>query len=88
VNQFLWGALAALSAVATAFFWKFWRRTRDPLFRAFALGFGLLALHWLTLGVSNSTTETRHGLYVVRFAAFVLIIAGVVGKNRPPSKPG
>jgi len=88
MNQFIWGALAALSAVAAAFFWKFWKRTRDPLFRAMAFGFGILGLHWTGLGLFNPTTETRHGLYLVRFAAFALIIAGVVKKNRPSSKSG
>jgi len=85
MNQFLWGALAALSAVAAAFMWKFWRRTREGLFRAMALGFGILGLHWLALGIVNPTSETRHGFYLVRFAAFALIIAGVIGKNRQHS---
>jgi peptidoglycan/LPS O-acetylase OafA/YrhL len=82
MNQFIWGAVAALSAVAATFMWKFWRRTDEPLFRAMALGFGILALHWVGLGVLNPTSETRHGLYLVRFAAFALIIAGIVTKNR------
>ena len=86
MNQFFWGALAALSIIAATFFWKFWNRTKDPLFRSLALGFAILGLHWMGLGVLNPTSETRHGLYLVRFAAFVVIIAGVVRKNRASSK--
>jgi Family of unknown function (DUF5985) len=85
VNQFLWGALAALSAVAGIFFWKFWQRTRDGLFVAFAAGFSLLAFHWAGLGVLNPSSDTRHYLYFVRLAAFALIIGGVVQKNRTAS---
>jgi hypothetical protein len=84
VNQFLWGALAALSAVSGLFFWRFWLRTRDSLFAAFTAGFSLLALHWGGLGLLNPGSETRHYLYFVRFAAFALIIWGVVQKNRLP----
>lgn len=82
MNQFLWGALSILSTVAAVFFWKFWRRTRDPLFSAFTAGFGMLALHWIALGILNPSDETRHFLYVPRFLAFALILWGVVRKNR------
>ena len=82
MNQFVWGATAALSAVAALFFASFWRRTRDTLFAHFALGFAILALHWVTLGLLNPSDETRHYLYFARFLAFALFIAGVVNKNR------
>jgi len=82
VNPFLWGASAALSVVAAAFFLRFWRRTRDALFLAFSAGFAVLAAHWIALGVLNPGSESRHYLYIVRFAAFALFIAGVVAKNR------
>ena len=86
MNQFLWGALAALSAVSGLFFLRFWLRTRDSLFAAFTAGFSLLALHWGGLGLLNPSNENRHYLYLARFAAFLLIIYGVVQKNRssPP----
>lgn len=82
MNPFLWGASAALSMVAAAFFLRFWRRTRDPLFLAFSAGFAVLSAHWWALGVLNLGSETRHYLYLVRFAAFALFIAGVIAKNR------
>ena len=91
MNQFLWGALSTLGAIAAVFFWKFWRKTRDSLFLALAAGFGVLALHWLTLGLFNPSSETRQYWYLPRFAAFALILWGVIRKNRmpPPSRgPG
>jgi hypothetical protein len=86
VNQFLWGALSALSIVASAFFWRFWRRTRDELFAAFAAAFAILAVHWTALGLMNPDVETLPYLYLPRFAAFGLIIWGVIRKNRPASR--
>jgi hypothetical protein len=86
VNQFLWGVLATLSFVATAFFWKFWQRTKDGVFLGLGTGFFLLTVHWAALGVVNPSDETRHYLYVVRFLAFVVMIAGVVAKNRSPRR--
>jgi hypothetical protein len=90
MNQVFWGASAALSLVAAVFFLKFWRHTRDGLFAAFAAGFAALAAHWGVLGVMNPDSETRHYVYLVRFAAFALFIAGIVNKNRrsvPPAAP-
>jgi hypothetical protein len=89
VSQFLWGATAVLCAVAALFFLKFWRRTRDGLFAAFSAAFATLAAHFAALGVLHPASETRHYLYVVRFAAFVIIIGGIVAKNRssPPRRP-
>jgi hypothetical protein len=87
MNQFLWGALSALSVVAAVFFFKFWRRTRDPLFAAFAAGFGILAVHWATLGLLNPVNEARAYWYLLRFAAFALIIWGVIVKNRSEPLP-
>ena len=83
---FLWGAIAALCAIAAAFFFKFWRQTRDGLFVGFALGFGTLALHWGALGLLHPPNETRHYLFFVRLLAFVFIIGGVAGKNRPSTR--
>jgi hypothetical protein len=82
VNRFFWGALAALGIVAAAYFWKFWKRTRDPLFWAFAAGFFVLALHYLALGLLNPSSEASHYWYLARAAAFGLILWGVVRKNR------
>ena len=88
MNQFLWGALAALCAVATTFFWSFWKRTHDSLFRAFAAGFLALTLHWAGLGILNPSIETRHYLHILRLLAFGLFIAGVIAKNRSVPRHG
>jgi hypothetical protein len=79
---FLWGASALASATAGLFFLKFWRRTRDRFFLAFALAFWALALNWTGLAATRRGDEARTYFYVVRLAAFVLIIGAVADKNR------
>jgi hypothetical protein len=80
------GALQAVAATAALVsglcFLRFWRDTRDRLFAYFAVAFGLLALCWLLLALVNPTAETRPFVYAIRLAAFGLIIAAIVDKNR------
>jgi hypothetical protein len=81
---FLSGALSATSVIAAVFFWRFWRLSGDRLFVYFALGFGVLAVHWAAVGLLTPAIETRHELYAIRLAAFLLIITGIVEKNVRP----
>ena len=81
MKLFMWGALAMSSAVAGLYFWRFWTESRDRLFVFFGLAFWLLALNWAGLAIFDEP-ESRHWVYTVRLVAFVLIIAGVIDKNR------
>jgi hypothetical protein len=82
LNQFIWGVLSALCAVASLFFYSFWRRTRDRLFAGLCAGFGILSAQWAGLGLLNPRSETRHYLYSLRLVAFGFIVWGVIEKNR------
>jgi hypothetical protein len=82
LNTFLLGAVVMACAVATVFFLRFWGKTRDRLFGVFALAFALLGLNWLTLAVTDPNFEFRAVLYVLRLLAFVVIILGILDKNR------
>jgi hypothetical protein len=42
----------------------------------------MLALNWIVLGVANPDRETVFYVYLLRLAAFVLIIVGIVDRNR------
>jgi hypothetical protein len=68
--------------VAGLCFLRFWRDTHDRLFVFFAVAFWLLALCWLLLAILSPTEETRPYIYAIRLAAFGLIIAAIVDKNR------
>jgi hypothetical protein len=85
MSPLFWGALALACWVAGLFFAKFWRVSRDRLFGLFALAFWTLALHWMLLGIFSPPVETRHYLYLLRLAAFILIIVAIADKNRRPS---
>lgn len=82
MNQFLMGALAALSSIAGLLFLKLWRLSADRLYCFFAAAFWLLALNWVVLGVGNVAAESQHRVYSLRLLAFVLIAVAVIDKNR------
>lgn len=79
---FLSGAIVLGFIVAGLFFLRFWQRTRDSLFIAFALAFWLLALNQAVLVFSSITGEERSWLYLIRLAAFSIILASIWAKNR------
>jgi xanthine/uracil permease len=81
LNQFLLGAVVMACGVAGLFFIRFWRKTRERLFAIFAVAFWTLGLNWLALAFINKD-EVRTLLYVVRLAAFLLILYGILDKNR------
>jgi hypothetical protein len=78
----LFGALVLGSAAVGLFFFRYWRATRDRLLWCFAVAFWLLGAHWLLLGLTDPSYEHRPVLYVIRFAAFVMVLLGIVEKNR------
>jgi hypothetical protein len=80
-NHFLLGVLVTACASAGLFFLRFWRRTGDGLFLAFAMAFWMLGLNWLLLAIVE-TDEVRTALYVIRLLAFVLILGAILHKNR------
>jgi hypothetical protein len=86
-SHFLYGMLVALCFTASVFFFRFWHRTRDRLFAWFGLGFAVLAANWIGLALTNVEEESRTYFYVIRLIAFVLIMVGIIDKNRSAAKP-
>ena len=78
---FLSGAIAAGFLIAGLFFLRFWKKTRDSLFAAFAVAFWLLGLNQALLAFSNVPAEERTWLDLLRLAAFVLILIAIWRKN-------
>lgn len=76
------GLVIAGDLVAALFFLKFWRRSGDTLFAIFSAAFLLLAIGQTLLALTNVPVEERSWIYLLRLAAFVLIIVGIVHKNR------
>jgi hypothetical protein len=80
--DFLSGAITALFVVAGFFFLRFWKRTRESLFLAFAAAFWLLGLAQALLTFTDIPVEERSWLFLLRLAAFSLILVSIWRKNR------
>lgn len=81
LNAFLSGVSTAGFLVASLFFFNFWRRTADTLFVAFGLAFLLLAGNQGILTIAQLPAEHRSWVYLLRLAAFGLLIFAIVRKN-------
>lgn len=82
VNDFLAGAIVMGLFVAALMFLKFWRRTREGLFLAFSGSFLLLGVTQALLTLGNFHDEERSWLYLLRLAAFLLILFAMWWQNR------
>jgi hypothetical protein len=82
LETFLSGAVTFGFIAAGLFFLRFWKRTRDGLFIAFALAFWLLGLNQALIALTDIPVEERSWLYLLRLTAFGLIIVSIWRKNR------
>jgi hypothetical protein len=80
--DFLSGAVALGFAACALFFLRFWKRTREELFLAFAVAFLLLGAGQTILALANIPTEERGSIYLLRLLAFLLILIAIYRKNR------
>lgn len=82
LEPYLHGALTLGCLVAGLKFLKFWRLSRDRFFVWFAIAFWCFAVEW-TLRVAAPPMEAqRYLVFVPRLVGFVLILGGIVDKNR------
>jgi peptidoglycan/LPS O-acetylase OafA/YrhL len=85
--EFMSGAIAMGFIVAAGFFMRFWRRTGDRLFLAFAIAFLLLALNQALAQWIGAADERVGYTYLLRVLAFVLILGAIVDKNLARNRP-
>jgi hypothetical protein len=83
--DFLSGAVALGFAACALFFLRFWKRTGEELFLAFAVAFLLLGAGQTILALANIPTEERGSIYLLRLLAFLLILIAIFRKNRSTS---
>jgi hypothetical protein len=81
VNTLLSGMVTAGFLAAGLFFARFWLRSRDFLFLAFAAAFWLLALNEALIALAPEPRGGQSWFYLLRVAAFLLIAAAIVRKN-------
>ena len=82
LHPFLYGFLTSAALTVALIFLRFWRMTQDRLFIFFAAAFVALALNWLALAMTDSASDDRYHVFVLRLVAFVFILVGIVDKNR------
>jgi len=84
--DFLAGAVTLGFFVAAGFFLRFWRRTRDRLFLAFAAAFVLLAVNQALAALLGAGDELTPYTYLLRVLGFMLILYAVIDKNVTSSR--
>ena len=83
MNPVMLGAVAMASSVASLFFLRFWRQTRDTLFSSVLPGIcGQYGATRLALGLGNVSDEDEPLFYIARFVTFALIVIAIINKNR------
>lgn len=85
MNAFLDGAIVMAALAIAVFFARFGKRTGDRLFTCFAIAFGLMAVEHI--GVEFVTLEERNYIYLIRLAAFLIILFAIWNKNWKEKKP-
>jgi len=82
LDGLLTGYILAASLVASLYFLKFWRVTRDRLFLAFAVAFAIEGLSRLLSLFLVKPTEGSPIIYSTRLVAYVAIVIAIIAKNR------
>ena len=89
ITHFMSGGIMVGFLAIGFFFFRFWQKTRDSLFAVFAASFWVLAIERVVLlitangiGPDSLIHEQRPFVYLIRFFAFLLIIAAFLLKNR------
>ncbi|HEX3888222.1 MAG TPA: DUF5985 family protein [Phenylobacterium sp.] len=80
---FVTGVLTAGFVIVGLYFLRFWVVTRDTLFAAFAVAFWLMGLNQIVSMSSRVAHAENSAAYLIRLAAFLLIILAVLNKNTP-----
>ena len=85
MRNFIGGMLVTAQFVVALFFLKFWRRSRDGLFAAFAVAFLILAVQRMLL-VNYTVDSEPVWIYLLRLVAFLIILGAIIGKNIVPPR--
>jgi uncharacterized membrane protein HdeD (DUF308 family) len=81
IEGFLLGVIATASIIASIFFLKFWRKTGDSFFLAFAASFFIEGLNRCGVLLLEKPNEGNPWVYVVRLLSFLLILVAILRKN-------
>lgn len=89
LGSFFAGIAMCAFLASAIFFLKFWRASGDKFFLYFSVACGLLAFERVLLlillpdiHIGAHTPESQAWVYLVRLAAFLVIIGAVIERNR------
>jgi zinc transporter ZupT len=83
MTQMTYGAISMASLTIALFFLRFWRNTGDRFFLYFALSFFIEGVHRIYSAVLNEAGEDSPLHYLIRLAAYGLILWAILEKNLP-----
>lgn len=78
----LLGSLVASCAYAAVLFLRFWHRSRDRFHLFMVASMVLLAANWVAVMSIRLSSEAHSEIYLVRLAAFLVILVGIIDRNR------
>lgn len=79
--EYFAGAVTMGFMVTAAFFLRFWLRTSDRFFLAFAVAFLLFAMNQLLATWFGATDEHVAYTYLLRVLGYLLILSAIFDKN-------
>ena len=81
MDIFILGAVAMACLIASLFFFKFYRQTKDLLFLMFSVSFLVETVNRTALAQMRVQGEGDPSLYLIRLLSYLLILAGIILKN-------
>ena len=81
IDGFLLGIIVTCSLVAAAYFFRFWRKTRDRLFLYFSLAFFIEGLNRSAFLALDDPQGGNVAAYSIRLASYLLILAAIAFKT-------
>jgi uncharacterized membrane protein HdeD (DUF308 family) len=84
LNQMLLGAIALGFFTTGLFFFRFWREGRDRFFLLFSCSFCVEGCNRIALAISVRPNEGTPTIYLIRLAAYSLILLAILDKNGAP----
>lgn len=79
---FLSGATAMASIVIAIFFFHFYKKVQDRFFMFMSIAFALFALEKTANNIYITSEGEFYMVYIIRFIGFLVIVAGILDKNR------
>ena len=79
MDQFLRGMITLGFGASGLIFLRFWQKTKERLFSLFSIAFFILAINRAVIAFVH---ETSTYLYLVRLAAFLIILFAIWDANR------